>query len=161
MTIVYRRPSCSELRFYVPSTMVPKFGRTFFCSKTGYIMGPLLSSTLFSQHASRTMADHKAMSRNPNLPHDSLLEQDLTAYWHFRREERFRLDRRTIWSSYDPNLIVHDHDLTVRFSRQDRLREMWNKPTCFFFEHSASSPCPPRIVFAAIYETWRHGCGEN
>jgi hypothetical protein len=38
---------------------------------------------------------------------------------------------------------------------------MWNKPTCFYFERTSYSTCPPRIVFAAIYEVWSHGYGEH
>jgi hypothetical protein len=69
------------------------------------------------------------------------------------------LDRRIIWNFHDPYLTVLDHDPTVRFPR-DPFRDIWNKPTCSYFEPSSYTTFPLRIVFVALYEAWRHGCGE-
>jgi hypothetical protein len=82
------------------------------------------------------MADHNIISLNSSFSHDSLLEQDLTAYGQFRGEKRFRFDCRTIWSSYDLYLTVIDYDPPVRFPIRNPFWDMWNKPTCFYFEPS-------------------------
>lgn len=110
------------------------------------------------------MADHDINSPHSNPTDDCLLEQDLTAYWHFEREDSFRLDRRIIWSSVDSYLTVLGHDPPVRFPFHSPFLDMWNKPTCVYFEPSSYltpySSYPPRIFFAAVYEAWRHDCGE-
>jgi hypothetical protein len=106
------------------------------------------------------MADHTITKFHSSPSNDCLLEQHLIEYWHHIREEHFRFNRRTIWSSYDPYLTVLGDNPPVRFPIHHHYRDMWNKPTCMYFEPTSYSTSPPRIVFAAIYEAWRHDCGE-
>jgi hypothetical protein len=99
-------------------------------------------------------------------PRDRLLEEDLETAWYFQREATHRNNLKTIWSTVDAYLTVVDADVSTR---RHSYRDMFNKPTAFYFEQSAQYgrydevhgyPCIQRIFIAALYEAWRARCGD-
>ncbi|KAF2714992.1 hypothetical protein K504DRAFT_457172 [Pleomassaria siparia CBS 279.74] len=102
-------------------------------------------------------------------PRDCLIKEDLETAWHFQREATHRNNLKKIWSTADRYLTILD--VTIIPTRLS-LRDMFNKPTAVYLEHSAHSQdghhdhipgfiCIQRIFIAAIYEAWRARCGDT
>ncbi|KAF1851618.1 uncharacterized protein K460DRAFT_270540 [Cucurbitaria berberidis CBS 394.84] len=99
-------------------------------------------------------------------PIERLLEEDLETAWHFQREAVLRNNLKIIWSPVDSYLTVLKSGV---FPTHRPCRDMFNKPTAFYFEQSAQCgrydnihgyPCIQRIFIASMFEAWRARCGD-